>query len=374
MKNILRAAIVLVVVLVMVAAVAKRKAALKKVPPYGVRPVAVHVAPVVQEPLESTHSYLGVVEPWQVARISSRLSARVDAVSRREGDSVKAGDLLLQLDDKDVQAQIKVVDAQIAALESTFQSLETNKKFWEEEDQRDSKLAEEGVISSVAAATTHNRMAEAVSKYLSAQGNLETFRSNRVSLMTKLAYTQLTSPFDGQVTIRTVDPGDLAAPGQSLMVVEDRSALKITFDAPQEDMEFLKEGLPVRAEVAGEPMDWEITRIYPSLDRMRMVRVEVKARSVPELQSGSFLPLDVVVQKHENAITIPRESLMQRASNDWMVFTVADKKLHLRSVKKVMESGGRVEVLGLEPGEQVVTSTFLGWANLAEGLKVEVVK
>lgn len=360
MKKIIRVVIILVVVLAMVAAVAKRKRHLKKVPPYGVRPVAVHVAPVMQEPLESAHSYLGVVEPWQVARISSRISARVEQVFFYEGDDVKKDEQLLELDSGDVLAQLK-------AMESTIQSLETNKLFWVAENKRDSKLAQEGVISPVEAETTHNRMAEAVAK-------LEALRSTRTSLMTKLSYTQLKSPFDGQVTVRAVDPGDLAAPGQALMEVEDRSALRIAFDAPQEDMEFLKKGMLVRVAVSGKTMDLEITRIYPSLDHARMVRVEVKTAPIPELQSGAFLPLKVVWRVHENAVTVPRESLMKRAPKDWVVFTVADKKLQLRSVEKVMESGGRVEVQGLETGEQVVISTFLGWANLAEGLKVEVVK
>ncbi len=360
MKKIVRVGIVLVVILAMVAGVAKRKAALKKVKPYGMRPVAVHVAPVQKTMMEQSHSYLGIIEPWQVARISSRVSARVETVARYEGDKVKAGDLLLQLDDVDIQAQLK-------AMNSTIQSLEINEEFWIKENQRDSTLAKEGVISPVEAATTQNKMMEAVSK-------LEALRLTRDSLTTKLAYTQLTSPFDGQVTVRDVDPGDLAAPGQPLMVVEDRSALRIAFDAPQEDMEFLKKGMQVRATVSNQPMDLKITRIYPSLDRARMVRVEVKTRSVPALQSGAFLPLKVVWQKHEDALTVPRESLMQRGSNDWVVFTVADKMLQLRSVEKIMSSGDRVEIQGLEAGEQVVTSTFLGWANLAEGLKVEVVK
>ena len=65
---------------------------------------------------------------------------------------------------------------------------------------------------------------------------------------------------------------------------------------------------------------------------------------------------------------------MQKSSNDWKVFTVSQNTLHLRSVKKVMESGDRVEIQGLEVGEQVITSTFLGWANLSNGLKVEVMK
>ena len=360
MKKVIRIVIILLVVLAMVALVAKRKAALKKVKPYGVRPVAVYVAPVLKETLEQSHGYLGVVEPWQVARISSRISARVERVSHYEGDTVKKGELLLELDSGDVLAQLK-------AMESTIQSLETNKEFWVAENQRDSKLAKEGVISPVEAETTHNRMSEAIAK-------LESLRSTRTSLMTKLSYTQLKSPFDGQVTVRDVDPGDLTAPGQPLMVVEDRSALKIAFDAPQEDMAFLKMGLSLRATVQGTPVEWKITRIYPSVNRARMVRVEAKVLPQPSLQSGAFISLRVVANRHENAITIPRESLMQRGSNDWMVFVVAEGKLHLRSVEKVMESGGRVAVQGLESGEQVITSTFLGWANLSDGLKVEVMK
>ena len=360
MKKIIRIVIILLVVLAMVALVAKRKAALKKVKPYGMRPVAVHVSPVLEETLEKSHGYLGVVEPWQVARISSRISARVEQVLHYEGDAVKKGELLLELDSGDVLAQLK-------AMESTIQSLETNKQFWVQEDQRDSKLAKEGVISPVEAETTHNRLSEAVAK-------LEALRSTRTSLETKLSYTQLKSPFDGQVTIRDVDPGDLAAPGQPLMVVEDRSALKISFDAPQEDMAFLKMGQPLRATVQGKPVEWAITRIYPSLNQARMVRVEAKVPPQPALQSGAFISLRVVADRHENAITIPRESLMQKGSNDWIVFVVADGKLHLKSVQKMAESGGRVAVQGLEAGEQVITSTFLGWANLSDGLKVEVVK
>lgn len=360
MKKVLRIVIVLVVLLAMFALVTKRKKAAKSAKPYGVRPVVVHVAPVTQQPLESAHSYLGVVEAWQTARISSRISARIDAVPRDEGDSVKAGELLLHLDDSDIQAQIK-------AAESAIQGLETNRDFWVAEDRRDSKLAAEGVISKVEADTTHNRRAEAVSKLETAQRNLDSLRN-------QLLYTQLTSPFDGLITTRDVDPGDLTAPGKPLMVVEDHSALKIAFDAPQEDMEFLKTGLPVRAELGGKTVNLEITHMYPSLDRSRMVRIEIKAAGDAGFRIGSFVPLNVVWQRHENAVTVPRESLMQRGADDWVVFTVKDGKLKLNPVQKVMESDGRVEVEGLQPGEQVVTSTFLGWANLSEGLKVEVVK
>lgn len=360
MKKKLRIIVILVVVLALASLVAIRKKQANAATPYGMRPVPVHVAPVTQRPMENAHSYLGVVEASQVARVSSRVSAKVNAVPHDEGAFVKAGDLLLQLDDSDIQAQIK-------AAQSTIQGLETNRDFWVSEDLRNSKLAADGVISTVESDTTHNRRAEAVSKLEAAQLTLDSLRS-------QLLYTKLTSPFDGVITTRDVDPGDLAASGRTLIVVEDHSTLKIAFDAPQEDMEFLKTGLPVRAELGGKPVKLEITHIYPSLDRGRMVRVEITAGGNAGIQTGSFVPLNVVWQRHETAITVPRESLMQRGPDDWVVFTVADGQLKLNPVQKGMESDGLVEVEGLQAGGQVVTSTFLGWANLAEGLTVEVVK
>ena len=64
MKKALRIIVLLVVVLALAALVAKRKKEAKAAKPYGVRPVPVHVAPVMQQPMESAHSYLGVVEAF----------------------------------------------------------------------------------------------------------------------------------------------------------------------------------------------------------------------------------------------------------------------------------------------------------------------
>ena len=360
MKKVFRIVIILLVVLAMAVLVVKRKREAKMVKPYGMRPVTVHVAEVKQRPLEKAHSYLGVAEAWQTAAISSRLSARIEVVPRNEGDEVKAGDLLLQLDDSDLQAQLN-------AAESSIQSLETNHEFWVNEDRRDGKLAAEGVISKVEAETTHNRLAEAVAK-------LDAARRSRDGITTQLSYTRLTSPFAGVVSARNVNPGDLAAPGRALMVLEDRSALKIAFDAPQEDVVFLKTGLPVQAKVNGKIFDFAITRIYPSLNQDRMVRVAVKAPFAFGIRIGAFVPLKVVWLRHDEAVTIPRQSLMRTADGKTSVFIVEQNMLRLRPVETVMESDGWIEVKGLQSGKQVVTSTFLGWANLAAGLRVEVVK
>ena len=360
MKKILRIVIILLVVLALAALIVKRKKQAAAAPAYGERPVAVHVAVATQRPLEKAHSYLGVAEAWQTAAVSSRIAARVETVPTDEGDRVKAGDVLLQLDDSDVQAQLN-------AAEASIQSLETNHSFWADENRRDSKLAEEGVISKVEAEATRNRLADASAR-------LDAAQRGRDILLTQLTYTKLVSPFDGMITKRDVDPGTLATPGKPLMVVEDRSKLKLAFDAPQEDMAFMKEGLPVRAQAGEKELKLVVTHMYPSLDRARMARIEVEAPVDAGLQVGALVPLSVVLARHENAVTVPRECLMENTEGQTTVFVLKDGVLEARPVKTLMASGGRVEVQGLEAGEQVVTSTFLGWATLSSGLKVEVVR
>ncbi len=359
MKKFIRGAIILVIIAAMVALVIKRKKEAKAAKPYGMRPVLVHVVDAKTGSLKNSHSYLAVAEPWQTAKVASRMAAKVDSVLCDEGTRVKKGQLLLKLDDSDIQASIR-------ALGSTIDSLETNKAFWVEENARDSKLAKDGVIPLVEAQTTHNKMTDASAKLSEAVSRLNT-------LKTQLAYAKLTAPFDGVVTSRLVDPGDLAAPGKPLVIVEDHSALKIAFNAPQDDMAFLKKDMPVDANLNGQTIHLKITDIYPSLNKDRLIRVEIKAASNLGFTTGAFVPLQVVWQQKSNATTIPLKCVMHSPKGP-AVFTVKNNRLKLMYITEGVRANGQVEAKELTPGDQVVASTFLGWANLSDGLKVEVAK
>jgi RND family efflux transporter MFP subunit len=360
MNKIVRFIVVLVLLAGMVLLVKTRRAQMQSAKPYGVRPLAVRVAPVQKGVLERYNEYVGVVEAAQVAKVASRISARVNAVSCREGDAVKPGDLLVQLDDRDIRAQIKATQASI-------ESLKINADFWARENERDRLLLEGGVIAPAAAEATQSKKAEADARLKATERELENLR-------TKLQYTQLTAPFAGVVSSREVDPGDLAAPGLPLMVVEDHATLKVAFEAPQEDLRFLKKGAEVEIRLNGAPQTVQITRVFPSLNKARMVRVEAKLPEGSSVHIGAFVPLRIVWLRHPGAVTVPQEAGLENAEGKDFVFVVENGQLALRPVERVEESDGRVEVKGVQPGEQVVISTFLGWANLADGLKVEVAK
>ena len=358
----------------MLALVVKRKVQQKKIKPYGENPVPVHVAEAVKKQVERTHDYLAEVEAWQNAKISSRISARVLKLYHIEGDFVKKGEILIQLDDKDIKEEIKSVEKNISGIKVTIDGLKTNFQYWVKENKRYKNLVSSGAISQASADDIYNKSVTAYSLYNAKKDELDALNHKLQGLMSKLSYTKLVSPYDGLVTQKNVYPGDLASPGEVLMIVQEQSKLKLVFDIPQEDLHFIKLGLPVYVRNCDCKFELKITHIYPSFDKSKMVRVEVAIPPTNNFRIGEFVPVSVVLVRHENVVAVPSESLVETPEGKTAVFVVKNGKLEIRTVKKIIESNGYAEVNGVKAGEKIVTSTFLGWATLSSGLRVEEIK
>jgi len=195
-------------------------------------------------------------------------------------------------------------------------------------------------------------------------------------LETTLDYCTIRSPFDGVVSHRRVDPGDLAVPGKSLMVVEDRSQLRLGFDVPQQDLPEVREGLVVEYSAAQQSREAKLSHLFPSLNTARMLRAEVylSGRGVDGLSSGAYVPLRVVLGNAKDVTLVPGTALIESPDGHAHVFVVRDGHLEARSVNVLGSSGDDVAVDGIQAGEQVVLSTFLGWAQLASGQMVEAMQ
>jgi multidrug efflux pump subunit AcrA (membrane-fusion protein) len=102
--------------------------------------------------------------------------------------------------------------------------------------------------------------------------------------------------------------------------------------------------------------------------------VDLDGADAAGLSSGAYVPLQVVLRHSKNVTLVPASSLVESPDRNSHVFIVQDGHLAARPVKVLGSSGNEVAVEGIQAGEQVVLSTFLGWAQLASGLKVEVMK
>lgn len=394
----LKKAIRILIVLIMMAAlgfggvllVKHKKKALAAAPKYGMQPMPVRVTSARLGDLRRMRDYLAVVEPIRVADVSARVTASVEKVLRDENEWVKTGDVLVTLDSRQIEesiaamkAQVEQTQADLASNQATVDSLARTVAYWDREAQRDRALADKGAIPGAQAEGTADKANEARGKLDAArqksaaiERSVESLQRRQAELETTLSYCTIRSPFDGIISHRRVDPGDLAVPGKSLMVVEDRSQLKLAFDVPQQDLPEVREGLAATYSAAQQNHEVTLSHLFPSLNAARMLRAEVylSGREMDGLSPGAYVPLRVVIGNDKDVTLVPGTAVVESPGGHAHVFVVRDHHLEARPVNLLGSSGDDVAVDGIQVGEQVVLSTFLGWAQLASGQMVEAMQ
>lgn len=394
----LKKAIRILIVLIMMAAlgfggvllVKHKKKALAAAPKYGMQPMPVRVTSARLGDLRRMRDYLAVVEPIRVADVSARVTASVEKVLRDENEWVKAGDVLVTLDSRQIEesiaamkAQVEQTQADLASNQATVDSLAKTVAYWDREAQRDRALADKGAIPGAQAEGTadkanevRGRLDAARQKSAAIERSVESLQRRQAELETTLSYCTIRSPFDGIISHRRVDPGDLAVPGKSLMVVEDRSQLKLAFDVPQQDLPEVREGLAATYSAAQQNHEVTLSHLFPSLNAARMLRAEVylSGREIDGLSPGAYVPLRVVLGNDKDVTLVPGTAVVESPGGHAHVFVVRDHHLEARPVNLLGSSGDDVAVDGIQVGEQVVLSTFLGWAQLASGQMVEAMQ
>jgi len=364
-----------------------KKQSLAGAPKYGQKPTPVHVVKAEKGTLTVARTYLAVCEPAQQASVSARITAAIDEVACDEGTLVKAGQILIRLDDREIREDIAAVAADIARSkadlagnEALVESLKQSVAYWQREADRDKTLAEKGDIPDSQAEGTAEKANEYQGRLLAAeqksralQHQIDALERRKKQIEVQLSYCTIRSPYDGLVTRRLVDSGDLASPGKTLLVVEDRSALKLAFDVPQKDLDAVHEGLDLRFTVAGQQRLAVLSHLYPSLSADRTVRAEcvLKGKKANGLACGSCVPVSVIVRQLKDVVLVPASSLIECPKGQLHVFVVRNGKLEHPAVTVLGRGGDHIAIDGINAGELVVTSTFLGWANLAAGRKVE---
>lgn len=391
LSRLVRVALLVLVLVVLVAAgrrlMARKRQALAQSPKFELAAAPVDVVTAWRGDLDEGHNYLAIAEPVRTATISSRITATIEQVHVQEGAAVAEGDLLVTLDSRQfrdglaaMEAQIDQAKAELAANEASVASLKESCAYWEREWERDRKLAESGTIPQAQAEATaekaneaRGRLTTAEQKTLALEQQVRALQRKADELRTTLSYCTIGSPFAGVVTVKDVDPGDLAAPGRTLLVVEDRSSVKLAFDVPQSDLPAFREGLPATFTVNGTSRSARVTRVYPSLSRARMVRAEImlSGTETENLILGAYIDVTVVFRRCEQATLIPVDAVVDGSRDSAHAFVVRDGVLTSRQVKVLGRACEVAAVEGIEPGEQVVVNSFLGWARLSDGMKVE---
>lgn len=204
------------------------------------------------------------------------------------------------------------------------------------------------------------------------QANLAALRSAVVAAQgelsqaqARLADTDLRAPIDGIVTERSGDPGSIASPGTSVLTIQSLNQLYVTGSVPVEDTRAVNIGTTVTFTVdaiPGKTFTAPVAELNPSADplsRQFTIRLKIDNKS-GELKPGMFARMNLVLEKVNAAVAVPREAVETDSNGEKTVFVVDDKKVaHQVKVTTGAEDAKFIEIKdGLKAGEQVVTLSY----------------
>jgi RND family efflux transporter MFP subunit len=308
-------------------------------------PVSVKLVAAAPSTLAASAGATGTVEPWRRAMPSTVLLGRVESILKREGERVRRGETLALVDARDASARKAQAEAALAAARAA----ESNARAMRERMER---------LEARQAASRKN-VEDAVLGHEAARAQLRAAEEGVAAASVYTGYARIQAPFDGVVTERRVEAGDMAAPGAPLFTVEDLSKVKVEATVAESAVSGLAPGTPVEVSFAGAlARAGTIAEILPAADprsRTFVVRV-VLENADGALRPGSFARLRLPGLAGEPAGTVVPEEAIVRRGPLTGVFVADGGVARLRLITLGAAREGSVEVLtGLDVDERVVS-------------------
>ncbi len=310
-------------------------------------PARVGVVRAEEGEVAQTAEATGTVQAVRVAEIAPKVMARVAAVYVREGQRVRRGQVLVKLDDADLVARLRQAEAAYR---------QAQERLREAVAARARVKLREADVKNAAAAVAQARAAE-----------------QAVAARVMLSYTVIRAPFDGVVSARMVDPGDMASPGVPVVRVEDDSLYRLVCAVPQSQGAGIGLGERVRCVIealSAAPVDGTASEIVPAADAAsRTLTVKVDLPRMAGLKTRLFGRMIFRIGSRR-AILLPARAVFEHRGLT-AVWAMREGRATLRVVKTGQRVGEKIEIIsGVEPGDVVVAD---GSARLREGQPVEAV-
>lgn len=332
--------------------------------PETVERPAVEAATIVVQPatVSSTRSVAGTVVSSNVSPLASKVVGNVLRVLVSEGDMVRAGQLLVEIDAREGEAQIDSARAGGIEIERSIDAAQANATLAETTLRRYAALFERRAVSAQELDDVRARRDSAraeLARLVAKRG--ETGAAIRQA-QTFAAYSSIRSPIDGVVTRRFVDPGAQAAPGMALVIVEDVRSFRV--EATVAEGIHLRPGDPVTVEVEGARIEGRVKNIQPGVDatsRSSLVKIALGTTPAP-LRSGAYARV-LLPSGSRTALMVPPSAIVRRGQLT-SVFIVDDDGV---ARMRLITIGEDSEVIsGLEPGERIVTEP----SKVTDGAKI----
>lgn len=351
-------------------------------------------------PVTDFYEAVGTVRSKTTTTLSSKVVGSVISMRVREGDRVRAGQLLAEIDSRDARiqtdkAQAGLREAQtsadeieknIRAAESAKAAAEASRNLAAATFKRYQALLERESVSQQEFDEVQARYKVAEAEVERADRMLQSMQAGRNQVTARIdqaradvagaqvyaGYSRITAPINGVVTAKQADVGTLAAPGAPLLTIEDGNSFRLEAAVEESRIRDVRLNQPVTVLIdalSGEELSGRVVEIVPSADpssRSYTVRIELPSRSL--LRSGLFGRARFTAGERKT-MTIPQKAIVQRGQLTGVYVIDSSGIARLRLITLGKATGDRIEVLsGLSDGDRVVTDAGSG---VSDGSKVQ---
>ncbi len=348
-------------------------------------PVAVTEAQRGEVQRTVTNTRAGTLNACRRAQLSPSLGGQIASLPVKEGDVVNQGQILFEIWNQDIRAQVELSQAEISASESLRQQACIQADFAKREAQRLRQLMERGLASDESAekAISESRASQAACD--AAVANVSVAQSKLSVARAALQKTRLIAPFDGTIAEVNGELGEYVTPSpvgiQTPPAVDiiDNSCLYVGAPIDEVDAPEIRAGMTARIMLDAfrqEFFEGRVRRVAPYvLDVEKQARtVDIEVDFIHDKDNINMLPgytadVEVIIDSHGDSLRIPTEALLE--GNKVYLYDADFDTISEIEVKTGLSNWQFTEVLeGLDQGQRIVTS--IDREGLADGVVVEI--
>jgi multidrug efflux system membrane fusion protein len=312
---------------------------------------------------------LGTVTSLATVTIRSQISGQLINVAFKEGDDVKKGDLLAQIDSRPYEATLAQAKGQLARDEALLKGAQVDLTRYQ-------GLAAQNAVP-------RQTLDTQVALVAQDQGTVEADRATVKSAEVNLQYCRIVSPLDGRVGLRQVDQGNYVTPGDAngLVVITQLQPISVLFTVPEDNLQAISKRIQDGAVLPAAALDRSgakkiadgTLQTFDSQIDPTTGTIKLRAQFTNEsrvLYPNQFVNIRLLLDTHKDVTTMPTAGVQRGVPGTFVYLVNADNTVSVRKIDLGVTDGDKVEVRsGLAPGDRIVID---GADKLRDGAKINV--
>jgi RND family efflux transporter MFP subunit len=329
------------------------------------------VMPVHLANLPETMESVGTVRARTSALVSARIPGTVSVLHVREGDRVRKGQLLGQLDSQENVAQATGAVAAIDEARRGIEEAEARRKLADATFGRFKKLYDEQALTRQEFETRQTERDLAHQAVARAEARLRQTREASRAAGTMADYAKIVAPISGIIVAKPADLGATVFPGQPLMTIDDEGSYQLELAIPESQVRAVRAGTAVQVTIdaLGTSFNARVTEVVPTSDpasRTFTAKVTLPQKGV---RSGMFGRGSIALGSVVKGFLIPRSAVFERGALTAVWAVGSDETVRMRLIKTGRLQGDKIEILsGLADGDRIVTA---GLEKVVDGARLQ---